>query len=86
MRHQSMMDTIITQTLVSHSIKRKMKYYAHRNGETQIFTVEADSDDKAEELFEKKLGTTDFIFGRKLPHKQPKVSRKEMEAILNKTK
>ena len=59
------------------------KYYAHRKGETQLFSVKASSDEEAAKLFEEKLGTEDFVYSKKLQHAQPKVSWKETHDIMS---
>lgn len=59
------------------------KYYAHRKGESQLFSVKASSDEEAAKLFEEKLGTEDFVYGKKLPSAQPKVAWKETHKIMS---
>lgn len=58
------------------------KYYAHRKGETQLFSVKAKSDEEAAVLFEEKLGTKDFIYGKQLQRGGSKLSWKEQFEIM----
>ena len=58
------------------------KYYAHRKGETQLFSVKAKSDKEAAVLFEEKLGTKNFIYGKQLQRGGSKMSWKETHEIM----
>lgn len=65
------------------SKNKPTKYYAHRKGETQLFSVKVKSDEEAAALFEEKLDTKDFVFG-KLQKAEPKISWKETHEIMEK--
>ena len=63
------------------SIKMK-KYYTHTSNFQTLRAIKAFSDEEAFEKFKEVFGNDEFVVGF-LPRAEPKVTQKEMKAVLS---